>query len=557
MDQLKPILAKLQKYHFWILMSIVLIASLVVFFMSSSQLKTTIEQRVSAISSNYGSVATVSAKAGTHPNEASHAEMKKIIAEHVADVQVAWSLQYERQKNILKWPRNVTSKNALQILDSKRPIETTINNPLPDSEDPLTRNERENYRDYIKTVFPQIVKVAGATWTADPLGGKADTTVVDTSSPLVIWESASQKTIRDQIVPWYNPSVPPSTLEILYSQEDLWILEGLMNIIATVNEGALENFQAPIKKIEWIRIGRPANNAAGEVESIAGPAPAAGGAGGFDVYSQGSPGPAPGGGDRAVSSTTVSANDPADQRYLKPDFESISSSELIAKMKSDSPQDAFYAVAKRVPIQMRLKMDQRRVADLIAQCGNNDLIVEVKQVRIGTTESAERTIQKVSAGGGAGAYGGAGGSPYGAGYGAADDSAGYGGSGGGYGGTGGGYGDETVGVKKAVEKPIDLDVEIYGVVLLYNPVDIAKLGLDKVNETSALEADVGPATEAAPATPPTAVESTPPTATPEDVPVPDAAAPATTEPPADPAAPVAPPPTESAAMLNPAIRTIE
>ena len=56
-------------------------------------------------------------------------------------------------------------------------------------------------------------------------------------------------------MPWYARTAPPTIHEIYYTQEDIWILRGLMDILANTNSEAKENFQAVVREIEWIRWG--------------------------------------------------------------------------------------------------------------------------------------------------------------------------------------------------------------------------------------------------------------------------------------------------------------
>ena len=561
MDQLTPILQAMKKHYFWILTGLVLLISSIVFYLSSSTLHGDIDSRVSAINGKFLTVNAVNALAPTHPNDASKTGMEKIIDQQTQDVQKAWELQYERQKNILVWPQ-ATSPVALTQLDKYRPIEQYVTAENPN--EGLIVSHREQYRDYINKVFPDLAKIIGANWTAPPLSGSKQKEVVTTRAPLVNWTGASQTSLRTQIVPWYDPQKPPTTLDILYSQEDLWILEGLMNIIAAVNGDARENFQAPIKDIEWIRIGSAANSAAGEITEFAAERTADSANPYASQYpTSSSTSPSSGGGSSYGDPTKAAVRDPANFRYVDSNYKPVSSIDLISKIKSQNPEDAFFAVAKRIPIQMRFKMDQRKVANLIAQCGNNALLVEVKQVRIAADASAEGAGPVVAPGGGGG-----GANPYGAAYGSSSNSdssssetsgsmygAAY--SGGGVNGSSSGG---TTGVNPLAdkdiqwlsEKPTDLEVEIYGIVLLFNPVDIAKLGIEKVEDNTELTTTVdspkdnGGESPTVPTPPPT-----PPAAAAQTDPVAPEAAPATAVPAAPPETPApasatAPPPNEAA-----------
>ncbi len=173
----------------------------------------------------------------------------------------------------------------------------------------------------------------------------------------MIWKKNSQSELQSQIIPWYDPSSAPSTLEICYTQEDLWILKGILEIIKETNGNAKENFQAPIKEVSWIRMGKAARSNAGSIsESVAslGP-PGAGGSGpsyGSESASSSNVSTVPSSGMLRPGDVTGGlkpvTKDPADNRYVDSAFNPVPSAKLRSAMKSESPSDAYYAVAKRI-----------------------------------------------------------------------------------------------------------------------------------------------------------------------------------------------------------------
>ncbi|MCH7727584.1 MAG: hypothetical protein IH991_14025 [Planctomycetes bacterium] len=62
--------------------------------------------------------------------------------------------------------------------------------------------------------------------------------------------------------------------------------------------------------------------------------------------------------------------------------------DLRAAYQEKDPNKARLAVAKRMPIRMVLQMDQRKLIDLIANCGNSKLPIEIRQVRINATATS-------------------------------------------------------------------------------------------------------------------------------------------------------------------------
>ena len=91
--------------------------------------------------------------------------------------------------------------------------------------------------------------------------------------------------------------------------------------------------------------------------------------------------------------TNRTGGDPANNRYIDATYTPIAADRLRQALTSDSPstEDAFLVVAKRIPVRMGVVMDQRQVHRLIAECGNANLVVEVRQVRINRQKSAGGT----------------------------------------------------------------------------------------------------------------------------------------------------------------------
>jgi hypothetical protein len=568
MDQLKTFLAAFKKHHFWVLTGLTAILSIVGYIMARGKLAADYATRESALNGVFSEIQRISGTTSTHPNEFSHKQMDQIISVVTDDVRSAWELQYDRQKDIFQWPidalppEEAERTKVLSLLETYRPIELQLAFPLKD--DPLDYVSRTIYRDYIKGVFPRLASIIGAEWKAEmregsagnamsgyaggmpgssgggesddmAMGGEAgaglgggaagglgggyggmmggSSAAVNSgakSTAVVEWDSASQQELMDGIVSWYDPKNPPDTLQICYTQEDLWILEGILKIIAATNAGARENFQAAIKEIDFIRFGRTAMGQAGEIKGAgagAGAASgmpgmggmggmgmggmggaAAGGAGGgmgssANPYGQGGA-PNMGGGISAAPKVT---RDPGDNRYVDEKFNPITGNSLRTKMKSKAPGDAYYAVAKRIPVRMRFKkMDQRKLNKFLVECGNAQMILEVRQVRI--------NCDPAPLGGGSGAAGGGFGGmmdsarpTLGSAAGSAGLDSDSGGSG--YGGMMGGGG----GTLAEAGSAFDIPVEVYGVIYLYNPVNIEMLGLKQVQADTKLSTTVEPA----------------------------------------------------------------
>jgi hypothetical protein len=353
------------------------------------------------------------------------------------------------------------------------------------------------------------------------------------SKDLVRWSRESQQQLMQQILPWYSLREPPSVLDIYYAQEDMWLLTGIMEIIRATNAGAVENFQTKVREIEWIRMGRYANRDAGKLSvynQMQG-GMGMGGEGGMDMgmgmdmdmgmggeggmmgmgsegsYGSSEPGSDAGGGmggEMGMGGGMMPVIDPADNRYISfaadKEFEPVKGVDLREAIKNMSAQNAVDAVAKRVPIRMRLKIDPNHLNRLIAECGNANMMLEVYQIRLNTEAAPAAGMGMASSygggGGGKGAMGmGMGGesmdSGGGMGMGVGMEMGGDMGMGMGGEGSYGGYGGNP-NIKPLSEIP----VEIFGLIYLYNPVNTASLGSDKVTDAPIDQPAVPTETEA-------------------------------------------------------------
>ena len=142
--------------------------------------------------------------------------------------------------------------------------------------------------------------------------------------------------------------------------------------------------------------------------------------------------------------------DPAEGRYVDKNYQQLGGFlELQGYLAGE--------VAKRMPVRMRVKMDQRAINRLLIACANSKLTVEVRQVRVNPQDGATG-----STGLGRGLLSGRfGGEP--------DFES-----------RGGLFGQRGLGAGSEMQIddafPYDVTVELYGIIYIYNPVDEETLG---------------------------------------------------------------------------------
>ena len=534
MDVIKKQWSNVVRYQFWILSGLVLIATATVFYLTSSGLSAQVAARTAKLDSTFTQVSTISSSLPTHANSFSHAVLDKSALELEKDIKKAWERQYNYQIPLMVWPRDAFSDASTHtIFSTLRPVEKYIDFPLPPRlpapYDKITLNDRQVYKQYIGPEFASVSRKMGTEWKAQlTVGANADVNNLEKMpTDVVRWSRESQQTLLGQIVPWYNKGQAPSILDIYYTQEDMWLLSGIMEIIKKANGDARENFQTVVREVEFIRMGQFASRNSGTLTPFASAGGGFGmgssgmmgggeeggmggmgmgsggmgsggmGSGGMDGGMGGGEGSGMGMGEGSgAGGDPANAVDPADNRYIsfatESDFQPRKGAELRESIRTVSAANAVDAVAKRVAIRMRLKIDPTGLSRLITACGNADLLLEVYQVRV-NTEAAGAT-GSVGGGGGGGGYGG--------GYGGMSGPGGRPGAGGGSGmglggggmGMGGGsedgYGPEGsgsgmgLGSSSAIveDTSAEISVEIFGLIYLYNPDNIVSLGTDLAPE---------------------------------------------------------------------------
>jgi hypothetical protein len=528
MDQLKTALAQAKRYHFWILCGVIAVVGLGSWYMTQASLHTEFEANKGEIETTYTTAGQLTSQANP-PNPIVHQGMDLRIRDLQQNVMEVWKNQYDHQKTtILAWPVELTArfKRAVEPL---RPIEAHFNVfPTPSEKEILT-SLRQEYANYIEDELPKLAKVIGARWEAtapagnsfgDGAGGTFGGPTAFGPTPsfgdggaygAAGQDGMAKEPVEQAVVDW-NPSNQgqllakfnwsqqggvPSTLQVLYAQEDLWVLKNLMEIINKTNDGATERHKAYIRKIESIQIGREAAGRTGQITPVL-----AGGSGTMGSGTMGSGTMMPASSDSATMPMSSSegmptdgaqptdgsnspygamgggaAPDPAENRYVDKDYKPLAASKIRSDVTTN-PAEVYLAVAKRMPVRLVCTMDQRKIHKLIAECGNSPLTVEVRQVRIGGNAGKGGTSGSFGSGSGgmdsfssmqsSGSFG--------------DESSGDGSEYGGFGGFGGFGGNNSA--RAMAQSLNDITVEVYGIVYIYNPVNKKALGITEATDGS-------------------------------------------------------------------------
>jgi hypothetical protein len=448
MDQLRQVLGSLKQHHFWVLVVVATVVALGCWFQGASALYNEFAQNKRTIEAEFVSQSNLRNKP-FHANDDINKKQQDEIAKQRERVDALWRQLYERQRaDVLKWPSNLRE-------DFHRYVEKL---KFGDS---IPQDLRNHYNNYVGEHFPELPKIVGALemegegqgqggsrggfdgrsmmagrsarglgMERDLIGGQLDPNQAGIEEQDYIVEWLDQPRVRDDL---YMPSTPTSK-RIWVTQEDLWVYEALLGIIARTNEeaGADRYSNAVIRTIYSLEVGRLAAQSSRSQGRIEIGAPAGGdmmrggdprsmsmdggvgypgtevdfggeGGGGYrgDYGEMGGRGGMMGG--DAMGDASLFAG-----RYLNADGSPIVST-------GDGGPGEFGTEFKRLPIRMMLEMDQRWLPYLITECANAPLQVEVTEVRInppgGMEGSSGRSSYRGSGSGSVGAASGKNGEP--------------------------------------------------------------------------------------------------------------------------------------------------
>ena len=511
----KDLMKSLQKNAFWITTGAVVVVFLLGWYMSTKKLQGEAALFLGEIETGFSSVSSVINDNPNHPNDHSHEKMNVLVEQLKQNLLDAWELQYERQKDVLVWPQGLGDdfladvNRLLEKNGQRHPIET-VNFPSEAPEDNLRRHYLEQYQLYVLEQVPPLATIIRSDWEAgkpkeeagnDNLPGFAGAgqPTSDKSQslgppPIVSWDSSSQSSTLGR----FQWARTPTTMQVLYAQEDLWVLNQIMQVVQNVNQDALVPSKAVITEILKIEVGRNADGIkdVGSVTSFsAAQSGSTGGGSGDDMgdgmddmmgmeagmddessseeggsLDSGSTGT---GTDTGTGTSSTASSHPAHHRYVDNTFSRLEADRLKTALEPSTSPDLetiYLAVAKRYPIRLRLKMDLTKLPELLTACGNAKLPIEILQVSV--NGSAGRGG---SSGGGSMDEGGMeGGSLEEEMFGGTMEGEEDGGEGMDMFG-GGGPTASTTERLLLTNFPYEEEIELYGVVYIYNPINIEML----------------------------------------------------------------------------------
>lgn len=249
MDKLREFFGLLKRQHFWFLAPILLIMALIGWWLSSKKLSDEFSSNKSTVQGYLSQMQSVSGEQN-HPNPDYHQGMETLIQQRRENVRAAWQTKWERQKQELKWPEQLPAEFRRQV-EQMRPIEKVDPENNPQHEIPASL--RRTYGGFIKNVLPELAASIGSRWQPQTGGRRSlrgfdrrsggntpgDDDAAQDESQIVLWNPANQG-LFDQQFNWGTR--PPTTRQVLYAQEDLWVLSTLIDIVRRTNRDAPDAF---------------------------------------------------------------------------------------------------------------------------------------------------------------------------------------------------------------------------------------------------------------------------------------------------------------------------
>ena len=375
MDKVRAFLQAAWLQRFWILCVIGTLAAVVCWMMASGELQRQFTANKSQIDTEFGNMQKIS---GTqvHGNPAVNAKEREEAKKIADSVKQLWQSLFDAQHEVvLKWP-DVLGADFVSYVE-KAKFGSDINQTF-----------RDRYQNYIKNRFDGLVEIVDAKkMSVDGAasfgpgmgrmegGGRmgeggmgADVILGPDGLPieedyLVQW--LDQANLRQQL----EFANVPTSKQIWVTQEDLWVYETLLHAIANTNKerGATRPDNTAIRVIQSLEVGAPAALAMPLESMILMPMDAMAVPGGE------APPPV----DPGMSAEGVDMDAMLLQnRYI--DAEGKPITDAATGMGTEF---------RRLPIRMVLMMDERYLPNILVECANAPLPIEVQRLRINKEKS--------------------------------------------------------------------------------------------------------------------------------------------------------------------------
>jgi hypothetical protein len=400
MDKVRAFLKAAWIQRFWILSVVGTLAAVVCWMMASGKLQAEFTANKAQIDSKFTDMSTIKEKS-VHGNPAVNTREREEAKKIADSVKALWQKLFDAQREeVLKWPE-VLGADFIQEVDKKKFGAL------------IRAHFRDRYLNYIKNRFDGLVEIIdakkmpvdGSAFGAMPMGREGMRGGEMGTDPNVLLGPDGMPLEVDYLVEWLDQgnlrqqlefTGDPTSLQIWVTQEDLWVYETLLRVIADTNKerGATRPDNTAIRVIQSLEVGAPAAIAMATESQILMPA---------DAMMAGGEMPMDGG--REMGAPMGDGSTPVDvdamllaSRYIDGEGKPIADA-------STGTGTEF----RRLPIRMVLMMDERWLPKVLVECANAPLPIEVQRLRINAEKSGmDKDNQPFDLGAAAGASGGMG-----------------------------------------------------------------------------------------------------------------------------------------------------
>lgn len=340
MDQVKVIFNQMIRCRFWIVVGIAALLPVAGYFATAGTLKEETQAKEAEIISAQKDVQQYSG--GTIPNTLYKQAVDQKKEEVAKDVDASWRKLYERQAPLLEWPEEVS--NRIPKWGRKWP------------EGVAPRAIANAVEDYLRIYPATVTRVYQMFRPWNPVEG---TGIVVAPPEIDLLRPAP-----------FDPNKPPlpSLGKVWAAQERLWIQGTVLNLIDEVNRKARAKDweSAPIKRINTLEVASP--NAMDQRSIAKGekPEPAP------DITDPSKPvAPAPGGVPGSAGPTMMLGTMPGTDMGMM-GMRPKANPEEVYYLKSPNPDQV-----RIVPIYTSVYIDQAFIPDLLIECQNSPMSIQV------------------------------------------------------------------------------------------------------------------------------------------------------------------------------------
>ncbi|MGI9427950.1 MAG: hypothetical protein ACR2NM_04790 [Bythopirellula sp.] len=409
MDQVRTFLRVVWTQRFWVLGIIATIVSVVCWNMAAGDLQSEFSTRKNAIDGAYNAVNGIKNE-NPHPNDAVNEGVLRQAKQQRDYVRDVWKELYEDQRSkVLSWPASI-GEEFVTYMENRR------------FRDSIKSDMRGFYHNYIENRFDALLDIVkaqknttgraarggyGGEFGGEFGGGQAATDeIAEADDFLVQW--LDQGKVQQKLL----FKSKPSSTQVWVTQEDLWVYETLLNVIADTNKarGATRPDNTAVRVIVELQVGSAASPKSTSKVYIPVPSEGAGmggefggefGGGEYGGYG-GEFGGEYGGGEFGGEYGGMGGEYGGGMggeyggrggfggEFGGMGMEGGGEAALLMNRYLDAdgnpdPGDGETvgsAEFRQLPIRMKLMMDQRWIPRILIECANAALPVEVKQLRI-------------------------------------------------------------------------------------------------------------------------------------------------------------------------------